>query len=317
MGDDDKFEYIYKFVSTGRFDPKRPQANADLLDEGTLFAARFNADGSGDWLPLIYDPQGPLNEASGFRSQAEVLIKCRAAADVLGATTMDRPEDVEPNPSSGKVYIVCTRNESRAGVSKPGQYGERTLDLGPNAANPRGHNLHGHIIELSEEGDDHTGMKFRWTIFLLAGNPSEYLLTSPSALQPGLEEKATYYAGRGDVEALSAIASPDNIGFDVTGNLWIVTDGDQPRQVNNGCFVCATSGAERGRLKQFMSGPVGAEICGCVMTPDNETLFLSIQHPGESGTLASPQSHWPDGAGLPPRSSVIAIRKEGGGVIGS
>lgn len=317
MGDDDRFEYVYKFVSRERFDPQRPQVNANLLDEGVLYVARFNADGSGEWLPLVYDPDGPLNEAGGFRSQAEVLINCRAAADLLGATTMDRPEDVEPNPLTGKVYIACTNNDARTAVAKQGRYGQRVLDTGPNAANPRGRNLSGHIIEVTEDGDDHTAVKFRWEIFLLAGNPAERLIVSPDALRPGLTEKDAYYAGRGDAANLSPMAAPDNLGFDTAGNLWIVTDGDQPGGANNGCFVCPTAGEDRGRLKQFMSGPVGAEICGCVMTPDNQTLFLSVQHPGEGGTLARPQSHWPDGSSLPPRSSVIAIHKEGGGVIGS
>jgi secreted PhoX family phosphatase len=116
---------------------------------------------------------------------------------------------------------------------------------------------------------------------------------------------------------VSAIGSPDNIGFDAAGNLWIVTDGPQPENNNNGCFVCPVIGPQRGVIKQFMSAPVDAEVCGCVFTPDNETLFLSIQHPGEGGTLDNLSSHWPDGGNAVPRSSVIAIRKKDGGVIGS
>lgn len=318
MGDDDKFEYVYKFVSTGRFNPQQPQANTDLLDVGTLYVARFNADGSGEWLPLVYDAAGPLNAGSGFRDQAEVLIKTRAAADVLGATTMDRPEDVEPNPLTGKIYVACTKNESRAAQPTQGRYGQRQLEIGPNPANPRGRNLGGHIIEISEQGDDHTALRFRWEIFLMGGDPrADRLLRSPDIARAGVPEKSAYYAGRDDARNLSAFAAPDNIGFDAAGNLWLVTDGDQPQGGNNGCFVCATAGPDRGRLMQFMSGPVGAEICGCILAPDNETLFLSVQHPGENGTLSRPTSHWPDGGELPPRPSVIAIRKEGGGVIGS
>lgn len=319
MGDDDKFEYVYKFVSNKRFDAKQPQANADLLDEGTLYAARFDANGTGEWLPLVYDPKGPLNESNGFRNQAEVLIKTRAAADLLGATMMDRPEDVEPHPSTGKIYIACTRNDSRTDDSRPGTYGNRQIDLGPNAANPRGNNLWGHIIELSEDGDDHTARKFHWEVLLMGGDPANgRLLAQQAALKHGeINDKHSYYAGQRDARQLSALGSPDNIGFDAAGNLWIVTDGDQPTGGNNGCFVCATTGPQRGMLKQFMSGPVGAEICGCVFTPDSETLFLSVQHPGENSTLASLNSHWPDGNDLPPRSSVIAIRKQEGGVLGS
>lgn len=319
MGDDDKFEYVYKFVSNQRFDVRRPQANRDLLDDGVLHVARFDTNGVGEWLPLVYDSQGPLNEGNGFRNQAEVLIKTRAAADLLGATMMDRPEDVEPNPLTGKVYIVCTRNESRTDASRSGSYGHRQIDLGPNAANPRGNNLYGHIIELSEDGNDHTARKFRWEVLLMGGDPANgSLLSQQAALRSGeISSKHSYFAGQRDGKVLSAFSSPDNIGFDAAGNLWLVTDGAQPTGNNNGCFVCATSGVERGLLKQFMSGPVDAEICGCVFTPDNETLFLSVQHPGECGTVDKPKSHWPDGGDSLPRASVIAVRKEGGGVVGS
>ncbi len=294
MGDDDKFEYVYKFVSSQHFDAKHPAANADLLDQGTLYAARFDADGRGEWLPLVYDPEGPLNAATGFRNQAEVLINARAAADVLGATMMDRPEDVEPNPLTGKVYIVCTRNESRADQNVQGSYGHRKIDLGPNAANPRGKNLWGHIIELTENNNDHTATKFSWEVLLMGGD-----------------------AATESVPRTCFIGSPDNLGFDASGNLWIVTDGPQPSNNNNGCFVCPTTGDQRGVVKQFMSAPIGAEVCGCVFTPDNETLFLSIQHPGEEGSLSNLASHWPDGGDAVPRSTVIAVRKEDGGVIGA
>ena len=319
MGDDDKFEYVYKFVSARHFDAKQPHANADLLDEGILYAARFDADGRGEWLPLVYNPDGPLNAANGFRNQAEVLINARAAADLLGATMMDRPEDVEPNPLTGKIYIVCTRNESRTDVNQQGNYGHRRIDLGPNAANPRGRNLWGHIIELSENDDDHSAVKFTWEVLLMGGDPANgQLLTETAQLKPGeATVQQSYYAGQKAVAQLSAIGSPDNIGFDAAGNLWIVTDGPQPGNHNNGCFVCPTGGEQRGLLRQFMSAPVDAEVCGCVFTPDNETLFLSIQHPGEGSTLSSLSSHWPDGGSSVPRSSVIAIRKEEGGVVGT
>ena len=306
MGDDDKFEYVYKFVSTQRFDAKQPHANTDLLDEGILYVARFEADGKGEWLPLVYHVDGPLNADKGFRNQAEVLINARAAADVLGATMMDRPEDVEPNPLTGKVYIVCTRNESRTDTVRSGSYGHRKIDLGPNVANPRGKNVWGHIIELTEQDSDHTATKFSWEVLLMGGEP-----TTQSTDHTDTSESIKA------VHSVSAIGSPDNIGFDAAGNLWIVTDGPQPGNNNNGCFVCPTSGPERGLIKQFMSAPVDAEVCGCTFTPDHETLFLSIQHPGEGGTLDNLSSHWPDGGDAVPRSSVIAIRKQGGGVIGS
>lgn len=317
MGDDDKFEYVYKFVSAARFDASNPAANRDLLDRGTLYAARFDASGAGRWLPLVHDPQGPLNAAAGFRDQADVLIKARAAAYLLGATPMDRPEDVEANPATGRIYVACTRNERRTAAAADKSYAGREIDSGPNAANPRGANSWGHIIELREAGDDHTALEFTWEVFLLAGDPQGHLITDLRELQPGLDANSTYYAGYPRAADLSPIGSPDNVGFDRDGNLWIVTDGDQPNGANNGCWVCPTTGPDRGRLQQFMSGPVGAEVCGCQFSPDGETLFLSIQHPGEGGTVADPISHWPDGPGTQPRSSVIAVRKQGGGKVGT
>lgn len=314
MGDDDKFEYVYKFVSSARFDAKNRAANRQLLDQGTLYVARFEASGKGQWLPLVFDPKGPLNAAAGFRDQADVLIKARMAAYLLGATPMDRPEDVEANPATGRIYIACTRNESR--TVEPGSvtYGGREIDSGPNVANPRGPNAFGHIIEIREANDNHTALEFSWEVFLLAGDPSgDRLITDLSQAKTD----SAYYAGYAKVAELSPIGSPDNIGFDAAGNLWIVTDGAQPNGTNNGCWVCPTTGPERGRLQQFMSGPSGAEVCGCQFSPDGETLFLSIQHPGEGGTTSEPKSHWPDGPGTQPRASVIAVTRDGGGVIGS
>jgi secreted PhoX family phosphatase len=314
MGDDDKFEYVYKFISNGRFDPKNRAANRNLLDQGTLHVARFDASGKGQWLPLVFDPKGPLNAAAGFRDQADVQIKARMAAYLLGATPMDRPEDVEANPTTGRIYIACTRNENR--TIEPGTitYGGREIDTAPNAANPRASNGFGHIIEITEAGDDHTSLEFSWEVFLLAGDPSGgRLITDLSQVKAD----SAYYAGYAKAVDLSPIGSPDNIGFDSTGNLWIVTDGVQPGASNNGCWVTPTSGPNRGRLQQFMSGPVGCEVCGCQFSPDDETLFISIQHPGEGGTTAEPRSHWPDGGKSQPRASVIAIRKEGGGPVGS
>jgi secreted PhoX family phosphatase len=319
MGDDDKFEYVYKFISTARFDAKNPRANRDLLDAGTLHVARFDASGRGQWLPLAYDAKGQLNAAAGFRNQAEVLIKARAAAHLLGATPMDRPEDIEANPTTGRIYVACTRNDSRTDESVVGPYSGREINLGPNAANPRGNNGYGHIIEIHEDGDDQTALEFNWEVFILAGDPKKgRLITSIEDLQPGkLTSEDTYFAGYTKVADLSSLGSPDNLGFDLAGNLWIVTDGTQPQAMNDGCWVCPTSGPDRGKLQQFMSGPVGAEVCGVQFTPNNETLFFSIQHPGENGSVDEPKSHWPDGGNAQPRASVIAVRKDGGGRIGS
>ena len=316
MGDDEKFEYVYKFLTDGRFDPKNPRANRDLLDRGTLHVARFDADGGGQWLPLVYDEQGPLNRAAGFRDQAEVLIKCRAAADRLGATPMDRPEDVEPSPVTGRVYIACTKNGDRDRGSRRDHFLGREIDFGADAANPRLLNDFGHVIELVENDDDAAATRFRWNVFLLAGDPrapGSRFLTRTEDLVPGrLERGDTYFAGFADPAELSPIACPDNLGFDPQGRLWIVSDAESNLIANNGCFVVPTQGPDRGWLRQIASGPVGCEIGGCEFTPDGRTLFLSIQHPGEGGTLEDPVSHWPDGGDLPPRASVVAITRDDG-----
>ncbi len=319
MGDDEKFEYVYKFVSTAKFNAQQPGFNRDLLDDGVLYVARFDAQGGGKWLPLVHDERGLLNTAAGFRNQAEVLIKARAAAHLLGATPMDRPEDIEANPTTGRIYIACTRNENRTATATTREYAGRTIDTGPDSANPRGDNPWGHIIEIHESDDDHTALTFSWEVFLLAGDPQGgKVITDLSRIKPGyLAANDVYYAGYGNAEHLSPLGSPDNVGFDPAGNLWIVSDGTQPRGGNNGCFACPTAGPDRGRLQQFMSAPVGAEVCGCQFTSDGRTLFISIQHPGEGGTVEAPKSHWPDGPGTQPRSSVIAIRRQDGGIVGT
>lgn len=306
-GDDEEFEYVYKFVSRDRYDPDHRERNMDLLDHGTLYVARFAADGTGAWLPLDYGNQPRLHSDEGFESQADVLVNARQAADRLGATPMDRPEDLGVSPLTGRVYVACTKNKARSDTD---------------AANPRPDNLWGHIIEIAEDDDDHTGVTFHWELMLLAGDPraeSGRLLTSLDELRPGeLGRDDTYFAGFPYAAWLAPLGAPDNIGFDPAGNLWIVTDGTQPRGTNNGAFVYPCAGPTRGYLRQFMSAPRDAEVCGCEFTPEGDTLFLSIQHPGDAGTLTSPNSDWPDGKGKLPRPSVIAItRKKGDATIGS
>jgi secreted PhoX family phosphatase len=310
MGDDQQFEYFYKFVSRRQFDPARPQANRDLLDEGTLYVARFNDDGSGEWLPLVHGMHPELTPERGFRSQADVLLRCREAADRLGATPLDRPEDVAVNPRTGNVYVACTQNSGRdEGVM---EVGGRTLDTKTDRASPRAPNTAGHIIEVLERDADAAATSFKWEIFLLGGAPSEQRLVAalPSAHAGSLAADSSYFAGATDVADLSAFANPDNLGFDADGNLWIVTDGNQPGGFNDGCFACPTTGPERGHVRQFMSGPVGAEVCGCEFTADGRALFLTLQHPGEAGSAAKPQSNWPDGGDAAPRPSVVAIETE-------
>lgn len=286
-GDDERFEYAYKFVTAGTFNPDDRAANMDLLDEGTLYVARFNDDGSGEWMPLIHG-EGPLTEANGFASQADVLIGTRMAGDLLGATKMDRPEDFETNPVNKKVYLVCTNNSNR------------TLEETDNA-NPRPENFNGHIIEITEANDDHAATTFSWEMFILAGDPAN---------------GATYFAGF-DTELVSPISSPDNITFDRAGNIWISTDGlPNNLEGNDGLFVAPTEGEERGFVRQFFSAVVGSEVTGPVFNPDNTALFVAVQHPGEGGTFEEPVSTWPNGDGTP-RPSVIVIQATDGRAIGS
>ena len=288
-GDDERFEYAYKFVTAGTYDPASREANLDLLDDGTLYVARFNDDGSGEWLPLVYGENG-LDDAAGFASQADILINPRAAADVLGATKMDRPEDFETNPVNKKVYLVCTNNNRREVDDNPAT----------DAANPRPENTTGHIIEITEDGDDHAATTFAWDIFLLAGDP---------------EDESTYFAGF-PKERVSPIASPDNITFDAVGNLWISTDGlPNSFEGNDGLFATPVEGAERGYLRQFFSSVTGAEVSGPVFNPDSTALWTSIQHPGEGGTVEEPVTLWPDGEGTA-RPTVVLITKDDGGPIG-
>jgi secreted PhoX family phosphatase len=316
MGDDTKFEYAYKFVSRDRFDPKHRERNFELLDHGTLYVARFDASGRGVWLPLVHDEKGALNSRVGFRDQADVVIKCRAAADILGATPMDRTEDVEPNPLTGRVYIACTMNSDRSNESRSVPASGRVVDAACDSANPRPQNDFGHIIELIEAGDDAASQAFSWNVFLLAGdprNPGTRFLTRYEDLQPGsLTRETTYFAGADARERVSPIACPDNLGFDPAGRLWIASDADSKLIANNGCFVVPTAGPDRGLLRQVVSGPVGCEICACEFTPDGRTLFLSVQHPGEGGSIDQPVSHWPDGGDSLPRSAVVAISRDNG-----
>ncbi len=295
-GDDHCFDYLYRFVTHRRYNPNDRAANRDLLDSGTLFVAKFSDDGTMRWLTLVFGA-GPLTPQNDFYSQADVLIETRRAADLLGATPMDRPEDVETNPVNGRVYAICTGNPER----KPEQV---------NAANPRAKNNHGHIIELippmRKGKTDHAALEYRWEFFLLGGDPS-----NP-------EDGAMYLA---NVSGDGWVSTPDNCAFDAEGRIWITTDGQPKSGFSDSVYAADTSGPGRGLTRCFFNGPTGAEICGPEFTPDNRTLFVAIQHPGgddKGSTFDNPSTRWPDFVeGIPPRPSVIAITRDDGGVIGS
>ncbi len=291
-GEDVAFQHVHKFVTAEAWNPDDRRANRDLLDRGTLYAARFDPDGTGVWLPLVQG-QGPLQPATGFNSQADVLINTVEAGKLVGATRMDRPEGIAVSPETGRVFIALTENPSRGVATEPG--------TGINAANPRGPNPNGHVIELEEEGGDAGALRFRWRFLMLCGDPAH----------PDSD-----YSGQAP-EQVSGLACPDNMIFDPRGYLWIATDGQEKTLgFNDGLYAVPVDGAERGRARRFFQTVRGAEVTGPCFNPDGRTLFLSVQHPGEGGTLASPRSDWPDRA-QPPRPSVIVIQAEDGRVIGA
>lgn len=295
-GDDERFDYVYKFVTARPWNPNDPAANRDLMDEGTLYVARFNEDGGMIWLPLVHG-QGPLTAENGFHSQADVLIETRRAADLLKATPMDRPEDVQPNPANGRVYVMLTNNTRR----KPEQ---------ADRINPRAANAHGHVIEMIPPGAgtgkvDHAATEGRWEIFLMAG-------------RPGADAGARYHE---NTSAEGWLSCPDNCTFDSKGRIWIATDGAPgTSKVADGLYAADTEGPGRALTRLFYQAPTGAEVCGPCLTPDDETMFLAIQHPGDDkdSSFENPSTRWPDfQAGMPPRPSIIAILRKGGGKVGA
>jgi secreted PhoX family phosphatase len=296
-GDDERFDYLYKYVSNATYDQSAGTANGALFDDGTLYVAKFDEDKL-NWLPLVQG-EGPLTAENGFPSQAEVLIFTRKAADLVGATPMDRPEDVEPNPINGRVYVALTNNSRRKAEQVDGP-------------NPRAENAHGQIVELVPPGEgadaDHAATEFGWNMLLLAGDPAK-------------EGSGAMY-GEGSEAWFS---SPDNVAIDPKGRLWIATDQGDAQAKNNipdGMYCCDLEGAGRAVVKFFFATPKGAEMCGPEFTPDGRTLFVAPQHPGELADFASkfenPATRWPDFQdGMPPRPSVVVITKDDGGPIGS
>ncbi|MGC4891497.1 PhoX family protein [Micromonospora sp. DT227] len=288
-GDDERFEYIYKFVSQGRMDRAKSRAarqrNMTLLASGTLYVAAFDAtsaaeiDGSGTlpadgafngrgrWIPLASDT---TSFVPGM-TVAEVLVNTRLAADAVGATKMDRPEDIEPSPVTGKVYCALTNNSRRGADANPPA----------DEVNPRNANRHGHIVEIAEDRGDHTATTFVWSVPVVCGDP---------------QDPSTYFSGY-DKSAVSPISCPDNLTFDSTGNLWIATDSAYALGGNDGLFAMPLAGPETGHVKQFLSVPVGAECCGPVISSDGRSCFVAVQHPGEitNSTVENPGSRWPDG----------------------
>jgi secreted PhoX family phosphatase len=308
MGDDERFDYFYKYVSKGRMmggtSRSARRHNRGLLEEGTLYVARFTGnspaeeidgtgalpsdgefDGTGEWIPLV---SGDRSFVEGMTAE-EVYVFTRLAADKVGATKMDRPEDVEPNPASGTVYIALTNNSNRGAAGY----------AGPDEANPRKANKHGQIVEVMESRNDPAAARFTWQLLLVCGDPAD-----PS----------TYFGGF-PKDQVSPISCPDNLAFDPHGNLWIATDGNALK-TNDGLFGVALTGRHRGQVKQFLTVPIGAETCGPIIEEDR--VLVSVQHPGEldGSSAENPGSHWPDGPGTLPRPSVLTVTRDGHGGIG-
>jgi len=295
LGDDERFDYVYKFVTAAKVDSANRAANRDILDSGTLYVAKYGADGKGAWMPLVHG-QGPLTEANGFRSQADVLIETRRAADLLGATKMDRPEDIEADPKSNRVYVMLTNNTRRKADEV-------------DAANPRANNAFGHIVEMLPEAGDHAATAFTWEVLVRCGDPSVAAVG------------ATFSS---DTTKNGWFGMPDNCAVDNQGRLWVATDGNSGKATGraDGIWAIETEGSLRGTSKHFFRVPVGAEMCGPYFTPDDTSFFLAVQHPGESeddkapGSFDKPATRWPDFKdGMPPRPSVLVVTKRGGGKI--
>ncbi len=285
MGDDERGEFLYRYVSNGRY--SLGGDNSKLLEEGKLYVAKFSDDLRGEWIELT-------PAATGMASQAEICIHTRQAASAVGATTMDRPEWVAANPNKVEAYVALTNNKNR-GV-KPNAGGDETPVGGPN---PREKNVYGQIVRWMPDDGEHTSNGFSWNIFALAGNPT-------------LHSDAN--GGSTNINSGNMFNSPDGLRFDDNGFLWIQTDGnysdkkDFAGMGNNQMLVGDT---QTGAIERFMVGPKECEITGITWSADRRTAFVGIQHPGERGN-----SNWPDRGNSVPRSAIVAIRRDDGGIIG-
>ncbi|MGR8032152.1 PhoX family protein [Acinetobacter baumannii] len=332
MGDDSRGEYIYKFVSTAVWDTKDINggytAGDKYMNAGKLYVAKFNNDGSGQWVELAYGKNG-LNESNTtypFKSQADVVTFARLAADSVGATKMDRPEWCTVNPVNGEIYVTLTNNSNRG------------KDYATDAANPRNYtdlyagtkeqkgNVNGHIIRFKETDDKTTAETFKWDIYLFGAEAS---MASNINLS-GLTDNNDF-------------SSPDGMWFDPRGVLWIETDDGAytdvtncmmlaalPGQIGDGGTATTSNGQQTitgakvtdATLRRFLVGPKQCEITGIAMTPDYKAIFVNVQHPGEdSPSYAKPESNWPATQKDPsnktarPRSATVVITRKDGGVI--
>ncbi|EGJ09197.1 PhoX family protein [Rubrivivax benzoatilyticus] len=346
MGDDERNEYIYKFVAKRRYNPALRAANRNLLDEGTLYVARFDSDLTGVWIALAPDTVGidgvKLRDNPNFAGaddaevQAKILIKTRMAADAVGATMMDRPEWTGARPRIGgfeeiEVYCTLTNNNRRGTSSASANAADGSTAAGSarppvDAANPREDNVYGHIIRWREAGRSVAATRFAWDLFVQAGDSATTKTAKPS----------NDYRGNiaDDPNGSADYGAPDGLWFDPFGRLWVQTDQAGNAQgdwvhIGANCMVCADPAT--GATRRFLTAPPNAEVTGVTMTPDGRTMFVGVQHPGEDSSAANPTqySNWPqsqwsvesDGVtplpGGRPRSTVVVITKDDGGIIGT
>ena len=346
LGDDERNEYIYKFVCAGKYNPTNRAANRELLDSGTLYVARFDADLTGTWLPLTPETVGlngiALRDNPNFTGandaevMAKILIKTRMAADAVGATMMDRPEWTGARPRINgyeEIEVYCTlTNNNRRGTNtassnkQDGSTTAATARPPVDAANPREDNVYGHIIRWREDGKTVLATDFAWDIFVQCGD---------TATVKAAKATNDYKGNIEDMPDGSAdIGAPDGLWFDWFGRLWVQTDqvGDASGDwINIGANSLSCVDPESKQFRRFLTGPNKCEVTGITMSPDGKTLFVGVQHPGEDALSANPTqySNWPasqwatraDGVtALPggrPRSSVVVITKDDGGIIGS
>jgi len=301
--DDQNGEYLYKFVSHGRYDPHSRRANFGLLDEGCLYVARFEEEGALNWLPLRHG-YGPLTAQNGFDSQADVLIDARLGADLLGATPLNRPEDVTINPKDQSVYLMLLEGDEKQG------------------------GLAGQILQLSPPEGDHAGEHYSWRVMLKTDN--EDAVEVHSGISEGTRTDTK--DGHPNQPESNWFIAPDNFAVDGRGRLWVTTDQGEnwgKTGSTDGIWAVETQGKKRGAARMFFRVPVGAEMASPAFTPDDKTLFVSVQHPGSDGakdyppfaresTFADPVTRWPDfEPKMPPRPSLVVITKKDGGLVGS
>lgn len=283
MGDDERGEFMYKYVSNGVYTPGGP--TSALLDDGQLYVARFDTDMTGEWVALT-------PEATGMDA-AEIAIYSRTAASAVGATTMDRPEWVAVNPVAVEGYC-CLTNNSRRAPDFTNAGGDPAFAV-HNSPNPRNENRYGQIVRWRPANDDHASSDFTWDLYVMAGNPT-------------VHDDA--YAGSSNVNEGNLFNSPDGMMFDSTGLLWIQTDGNDSNEedfAGMGNNQMLAGDPSTGQIERFLTGPKGSEVTGLTWSADRRTMFVGIQHPGGS---------FPDGDGKLPRSTIVAVKRDDGELVG-